>query len=117
MPKYNLTLRRPCRHAWRKGLFYGAPRSHLQVISKRRKMTPLEIQFSFFQKQVLLSKFNGFDTIILQKNFGLSIHFMVFTRFLNVLIKLWSASQNLFSNVSLSFLNKFNNDLISFLSI
>ena len=26
-----LTLRRPLHHAWRKGLFYGAPRSHLQV--------------------------------------------------------------------------------------
>ena len=29
--------------AWRLGLFYGTPRSDLQVISKRRKMTPLEI--------------------------------------------------------------------------
>ena len=38
-----LTLRRPGRQAWRSGLFYGAPRSHLQVISKRRKMNPLEI--------------------------------------------------------------------------
>ena len=45
-----LTLRRPGRQAWRPGLFYGAPRSHLQVISKRRKMTPLEIQFPFFWK-------------------------------------------------------------------
>ena len=32
-----LTLRRPGRQAWRPGLFYGAPRSHLQVITKRRK--------------------------------------------------------------------------------
>ena len=38
-----LTLRRPGRQAWRPALFYGAPGSHLQVISKRRKMTPLEI--------------------------------------------------------------------------
>ena len=44
----SLTLRRPGRQAWRPGLFYGAPSSHLQVISKRRKMTPLEIKFSFF---------------------------------------------------------------------
>ena len=43
-----LSFRRSCRHAWWSGLFYGAPRSHLQVISKRRKMTPLDIQFSFF---------------------------------------------------------------------
>ena len=38
-----LTLRRAGRHSWRPGLFYGAPRFRLQVIPKRRKMTPLEI--------------------------------------------------------------------------
>ena len=46
-----LTLRRPCSHAWRTGLFYGAPRSYLQVISKRRKMTSVKIQFSFFENK------------------------------------------------------------------
>ena len=43
-----LTLRRPGRQAWRLDLFYGVYRSHLQVRAKRRKMTPLEILFSFF---------------------------------------------------------------------
>ena len=38
-----LTLRRPSRQAWQSGLYNGAPRSHLQAISKRRKMTSLEI--------------------------------------------------------------------------
>ena len=75
------------------------------------------LKIMVFSKEFLLSKPISFYTILLQTNFGLIIHFMVFTRFLNVLIKLWSASHNLFSNDSLWFLNKFNNDLISFLSI
>ena len=48
------------------GLFYSAPQSQLQVISSRRKMTPLEIKF-FFRKQDLLSKYKVFVSIILQK--------------------------------------------------
>ena len=40
-----LTLRRPGRQAWQSGLFYGllALTCKFQVISKRRRMTPLEI--------------------------------------------------------------------------
>ena len=57
--------------AWRTVLFHGAPRSYLQVISKRQKNDFRLNSIFFFRKQVLLSKQNGFDTIILQKNFWL----------------------------------------------
>ena len=60
-------------------------------------MTPLLMKFFFFQKQFMLSKYKDFYTIILQENFGLVIHFMVFTQFQNMMSKLWSASQDLFA--------------------
>ena len=50
-----LTLRRPGRQAWRPGLFYGAHRPHLQVITKGgEKCFPLKFNF-FFQNKSLKS--------------------------------------------------------------
>ena len=70
----------------------------------------------FFVSKTSLAVFrhSGCDTIILQKKNDLIIHFMVFTRVPNVMLKFWSASNNLFTNDSWSFFNKFNNDSISF---
>ena len=84
-------------------VFRGIPslKAALRMLSPNgEKIPPSKFNFLFFWKQVWLTKHRSLTTIILRKKIGSDFTLYGFYSILNLRLKFWSASPNLFSNDS-----------------